>query len=95
VVLTYSLDEASAKDMDASFRSQERVSVVGIGYVEGNPSRCVVASLPEDADKDKRFARLAALPGVQPGEQAGTLLIPWELTSANLIATFVLVLRSE
>jgi len=95
VVLTYSLDEASAKDMDASFRSQERVSVVGIGYVEGNPSRCVVASLPEDADKEKRFARLASLPGVQPGEQAGTLLIPWELTSANLIATFVLVLRSE
>jgi len=34
VVLTYSLDAASDKGMDASFHSQERVSVVGVGYEE-------------------------------------------------------------
>ena len=132
VILTYSLDEASAKGMEASFESQQRVSVVGIGYFEGEPDRSpdtaeggcatcpkaaapdtgggpstllrtngcathgesapdgyVIVSLPEDADKEKRFAQLAALPGVKPGEREGLLLIPWDVQTGNLIATFV------
>jgi len=116
VILTYSLDEASGKGMEASFRSQDRVSVVGIGYDEANPDRSqgtaggpstllrtngcathgesdpdgyVIVSLPEDADKDKRFAQLAALPGVKPGEREGLLLIPWDVQTGNRIATFV------
>ena len=39
VVLTYSLDDASDKGMEASFRSQERVSVVGVGYEETGEAR--------------------------------------------------------
>ena len=118
VILTYSLDEASGKGMEASFESQQRVSVVGIGDEEtggdstarsqgtgGGPStllrtnggatcpeasgRYVIVSLPEDADKEKRFAQLAALPGVKPGEREGLLLIPWDVQTGNLIATFV------
>jgi hypothetical protein len=91
VVLTYSLDAASDKGMQASFESQDRVSVVGIGYEEGNPDRYVVALLPEDAGKEKRFERLAAMPGVKPGERPGTLLIPWEVPTGNVIATFITV----
>jgi len=139
VILTYSLDEASAKGMEASFESQQRVSVVGIGYEEtggdstarspdtaeggcatcpkaaapdtgGGPSTLLrtnggatygqgegdlylIVSLPEDAEKEKRFAQLAALPGVKPGEREGLLLIPWEVQTGNLIATFVEVLE--
>ena len=89
VILTYSLDQASAKGMEASFRSQERVSAVGIGYGDGNPDRHVIALLPQDWAKEKRFERLMALPGVRPGDREGRLLIPWELSSGNLIATFV------
>lgn len=91
VVLTYSLDAASDKGMQASFESQDRVSVVGVGYEEGNPDRYVVALLPEDAEKEKRFERLAAMPGVRPGEKPGTLLIPWEVQTGNVIATFITV----
>jgi len=91
VVLTYSLDDASAKDMEASFRSQERVSAVGIGYDESGPERHVIALLPQDWAKEKRFERLMAMPGVKRGDREGLLLIPWELTTGNLIATFVTV----
>jgi hypothetical protein len=93
VVLTYSLDAASDKGMQASFESQDRVSVVGIGYEDGNPGRYVVALLPEDAGKEKRLERLAAMPGVKPGEKPGTLLIPWEVPTGNVIATFITVER--
>jgi len=129
VIMTYSLDEASAKGMEASFESQQRVSVVGIGYDEtgedsaaqspataggggatyttaGGPStllrmnRCathgesdpdgyVIVSLPEDAEKEKRFEQLMSLPGVKAGEQEGLLLIPWDVQTGNLMATFV------
>ena len=89
VVLTYSLDDASAKGMEASFRSQERVSVVGVGYDESGPETQVIALLPQDWAKEKRFERLTALPGVKRGEREGLVLIPWELPAGNLIATFV------
>ena len=89
VILTYSLDEASAKGMEASFRSQDRVSVVGIGYGDGNPDRHVIALLPQDWAKEKRFERLMALPGVRPGDREGRLLIPWDMQTGNVIATLV------
>ena len=105
VVLTYSLDAASAKGMEASFRSQERVSVVGVGYEDSDSGRYVVAMLPEGVggaeartggsgkqEKERdRFRRLMAMPGVKKGDREGVLLIPWELTIGNLIATFVTV----
>jgi len=91
VVLTYSLDDASAKGMEASFRSQERVSVVGVGYDESGPETQVIALLPQDWAKEKRFERLTALPGVKKGDREGLVLIPWELPAGNLIATFVAV----
>jgi hypothetical protein len=67
------------------------VSVVGVGYEEGNPEAYVVALLPEDAGKENRFERLATMPGVKPGEKPGTLLIPWEVPTGNVIATFITV----
>ena len=130
VVLTYSLDAASDKGMEASFRSQERVSVVGVGYEEtgeagpgpapdtaGGPSTSlrmngcatsshyIVALLPEGVggaeartggsgkqDKERdRFRRLMAMPGVKKGDREGLVLIPWDLTTGNLIATFITV----
>ena len=105
VVLTYSLNAASDKGMEASFRSQERVSAVGVGYEEGDTGHYVIAMLPQgvggaeartggggkqDRERD-RFRRLMALPGVKKGDREGVLLIPWELTTGNLIATFVTV----
>jgi len=89
VILTYSLDTASDKGMDASFRSQERVSVVGIGYGESESGRYILALLPQDASKDKRFEQLMALPGVKTGDKEGLLLVPWDIQTGNLIATFV------
>jgi hypothetical protein len=32
-----------------------------------------------------------AMPGVKKGDREGVLFIPWELTTGNLIATFVTV----
>jgi hypothetical protein len=90
-VLTYSLDVASDKGMEASFRSQERVSVVGIGYDESGSERHVIALLPQDWAKEKRFERLMAVPGVKKGEREGLLVIPWEVSTGNLIATFITV----
>ena len=89
VVLTYSLDEGSARDMRASFRSQQRVSVLGVGYQEGNPSRHVIALVPQGAEKDKRLQQLATLPGVRKGDREDLLLIPWDLQAGNLIARFI------
>jgi len=105
VVLTYSLDGGSDKGMEASFRSQERVSLVGVGYQETDSGLYVVAMLPEGVggaeartggpgkqDKERdRFRRLMAMPGVKKGDREGVLFIPWELTTGNLIATFVTV----
>ena len=105
VVLTYSLDAASGKGMEASFRSQERVSAVGIGYDKSGPERHVIALLPQGVggaeartggpgkqDKEReRFRRLMAMPGVKKGDREGLLLIPWEVPTGNLIATFVTV----
>jgi hypothetical protein len=105
VVLTYSLDAGSDKGMEASFNSQERVSVVGVGYQEADSGRCVIAMLPEGiagADKPagsptkqekegERFRRLMEMPGVKKGERDGLLVIPWEVPTGNLIATFITV----
>jgi len=105
VVLTYSLDAASAKGMVASCRSPEGVSVVGVGYEEGDTGRDLIALLPQGVggaaartggsgkqEKEReRFRRLMVMPGVKKGDREGLVLIPWELTTGNLIATFVTV----
>lgn len=90
VILTYSLDPESEDGMVASYRSQERVSVVGIGYEESKEGQHLIALLPEGAEGEERFEHLAVLSEARPyGDKGGLLRIPWCLEWGNLIATFL------
>ncbi len=91
VILTYSLDSESATGAVASFRSQQRVSLLAVAFREGNPGGTIVAQIPPGAEKDKMVRALLAFPWVKRGDQQGQVLIPWDLPTGNLIATFVIL----